>query len=182
MPLGQILAGNLIIAADVQDELDELESWAKAIVATKSATTGPRVNNTKSNDPHLAITLIANRTYEIFGSMLITGGNNAGDFAYGWNWTNTATVTVNGVGAHNSLLSGTQAPDLEIIAYPADAATPTASTPYAASTGNSGAYISALVVVGNADILLTLEWAEATTNATGTSLLAGSRIAARRIA
>lgn len=162
--------------------LNELASYAVPITAVKVVPTGPRVNNTKSNDPELAITLPANRAYEVFGSLLITGGNAAGDFAYGWNWTNTATIIVNGLGAHNSLASGSQSPDAEVIAYLADSATPTSSTPYGASTSNTGAYISAYVVTGNADVLLTLEWAESATNATGTTLLAGSRIAARRLA
>lgn len=182
MALNQVLAGNIIYADDVQDELDEVDSYARPITATKAVDTGPRVNNTKSADPELAITLPANRTYVVQGWFLVSSASNAaGDFACGWQWTNTATVTATGLGLHNSLASGSQA-DVEGIGYGPDATTPSQSQPYGASTTPTGIFVSARVVTGTSAVVLTVEWAQANTNASGTTLLTGSHIVARRSA
>jgi hypothetical protein len=88
----------------------------------------------------------------------------------------TATVTAGPIGGHNSIASAS-AGSAEWTARAPDSSSPTTATPYYASTVTSGVLVNGRVVVG-ADIVLSLTWALAFSNANATTLHAGSYITA----
>jgi hypothetical protein len=170
-------AGQTLTAA----KLAELATYSVRIEASKASDSPALTSDATLNaDPDLVIVLPANRTYDVDGWMIhSSAANAAGDIQFGWSWTNTATVTMYGLGPHNSMASGSQS-DLESIARAADTASPTAGTPYGASTTSTNTHLRARVVTDASAVTLTLNWAQATSNASGTTLHAGSYISARR--
>lgn len=171
-------AGTTLTAAKVA----ELATYAVPIEASKASDSAALASDATLNaDPDLVIVLPASRTYDVDGWMIhSSAANAAGDIQFGWSWTNTATVTMYGLGPHNSMASGSQS-DVESIARAADTTSPTAGTPYGASTTPTNSHIRARVVTGASPVTLTLNWAQATSNVSGTTLHAGSYISARRV-
>lgn len=94
MSLGQVLAGNIIYADDIQDELDALEARlklrARSTVATtmSSATTG----TTFTNLTGLTVPVLANSVYKMRGRLKITGANATHDCKFQWSLPALATV------------------------------------------------------------------------------------------
>lgn len=176
MAWADVSAGQIATAT----KFNELATYGVPIEASKASGTARTSTATPAADPDLVIVLPANRTYDVeYWWIVSSAANAAGDFQAQWAWTNTATLTVVGLGPHNSLASGTQS-DLESIARLADSATTTTATPYGASTTPADIYGSVRVVTGASAVTLTVEWAQQASNANATTLNAGSYIKARR--
>lgn len=182
MALGQILAGGLILADDLQDEIDNLAGYAIPVQVIKANTTNRASTITPTADPELVITLAANQTHlvrlDVFGS---SAANAAGDLRVRFAWTNTATVTWWLSGLSDAIASGTAA-DLQAIGATSDSTSPTADTQFGLSTSTTGQTMYAYVATGGSAVVLSLEWAQLASNASNSSVLAGSRLSATRIA
>ncbi|GAA4439360.1 hypothetical protein [Phytohabitans houttuyneae] len=151
------------------------------VEASKPGDTSRASTTTSTADPDLVLVLKANTTYNLMGQAYTTGGDNAGDFKYAWSWTNTGTVLMGAVGPHNSIASGSQG-DAEWVFRAADSASPSTDTPYATSAGGVSVRINDRIIVGPADVTLTLIWAQQNSNATATVLKAGSWVTATPVA
>lgn len=172
-------AGQTLTAAILND----LGTYASEIQAEKASDSPALTSDATLNaDPDLVIVLPANRTYDVTGWMIhSSAANAAGDIQFSWSWTNTATVTMYGLGPHNGIVSGSQS-DLESIARAADSSSPTTASPYGSSTTPINTHLRARVVTGGSAVTLTLNWSQASSNVNGTTLHAGSMISARRAA
>lgn len=157
---------------------DERLNRRLPIRRTKPGNTAAAGDASVNADPDLVFTLKANTTYDLRGVLLVTSAaDNTGDFRRGWSWTGgTATVTMGGAGGVNTITTGSSG-DGEWLARDPDSSSPTLELTYVASTTVTGTTVDDEVVVGNADITLTLTWAQATASGT-TTLRAGSRVVA----
>lgn len=182
MALDQVLTGNFILAVDIQDEIDELDSYARPIQVVKSGDTARTSTAARTADPHLSITLPPNRTYDcLFTGKTFSAANAAGDFAWDVIWTNTATVTVGGNGLTNVLASGSVG-DMEGASFVADSTTPAGGIPWGTSTSTTDGQGWFRVVTGSSAVVVTIGWAQFASNVNSTTLRAGSTLVARRIA
>lgn len=132
-------------------------------------------------DPHLAVSLLASKTYLVIAPLLISSAADAaGDFSYRWSWTGTMSVVNGGVGPANTIATGSIA-DGEFARAAPDNTTPSAAIPMGASVAGVNALVVATVTVTAAGVL-TLEWAQNSSSANATTLEAGSRLTAIPIA
>lgn len=177
-----ILPGDFVLADEIQDALDTLTGYAVPVQVIKANSTNRASTITPTADPELAITLAASQTHmvrlDIFGT---SAANAAGDLRVRFAWTNTATVTWWLSGLSDAIASGTAA-DLQAIGATADGTSPTADTQFGLSTSVTGQTMFAYVVAGGSPVVLTLEWAQLASNANNSTVLAGSRLSATRIA
>lgn len=166
-----VYAGQNILADDLNNLIP--------IAATKAATTSRTSLTTVAADPDLFLPLAANATYDLELLMLITSATNAaGDFLWDLAWTGSALVDIGFHALHNTIASGSQA-DLEGAGVSNDSSSPTAAFVAGASTSTTAAFALGTIATTTA-VVLTLEWAQFSSNVSATSLLAGSRFVARR--
>jgi len=147
-------------------------------VEVRKLVTSSRTSDTAlAADTELVLPLLANTSYLVKGTLLVSGGDGAGDFQYGWEWTNTMTVIMGGGGPVDSIASGTSGSAQ--FAYAAvDTSSPSASIGYAASATGMNVQISATVEVGASAGNLSLRWAQLSSNVTASNLLVGSVLTA----
>lgn len=143
----------------------------------KFLTTSRASTTTHEADPELVLSLIANTKYLITSGLIITGGDAAGDFSYSWAWTGTMSVIRTGVGPAETIASGAVG-DGNFGYGLIDSGTPTGTINYVASSAGANAQPTAWVEVGATAGDLTLRWAQASSNASNTSLNPGSWIMA----
>jgi hypothetical protein len=186
---GQVLAGNFILAEDLQAEIDEAMSWAQPLSIIKAATGATRTSTTTStDDSELTLTFpagTAGRTYEFFMDLiLLSAANAAGDFRGRIAWTNTASVRMFLAGLDPALASGSGGDFNGVAANSGslDVATPTDELAIGCSTTATLSRLHGYLVTDTADVVAILQWAQLASNANATSVLAGSRWTARRVA
>jgi len=188
--LGQALAGNFILAEDWQAEIDEAMSWARPLQVIKAATGVTRTSTTTStDDSELTLTFplgTSGRTYEFeMGLLLLSDANAAGDWRGRIAWSGgDASVRWN-VNALDPALASGGGGDFTATAANSgslDTTTPTDDLAVGCSTTATLARLTGYVVTSTADVVATLQWAQLASNANATSVLAGSRWTARRIA
>ncbi len=175
MPWTPTAAGQTLTSAKVE----ELASFAVAIQAEKASTSTRTSTITVSADSELVLVLPANRTYDVTTTLIVSGGNAAGDIRTSYSWTNTATVIQGGHGLVATLASGTSA-DAETLGSLLDTTTATSELVYGVSS-NANTLVQWLrVTTGGSDVTLTLQWAQGTSSVSATSIHAGSKMVARR--
>jgi hypothetical protein len=169
-------AGQTLTAA----MLTELQSYAIPLSAMKSSTTSRNTTTSVTADPHLSLTIPAGQSYDFQLNLLITSdANAAGDFLGQLSWTGTATLNAFGAsGLVNTLASGSTA-DLEAPAGSNDSTSPGAPFAFGASTTTTLTVLTGRITTTTA-ALLTLDWAQFSSNASNTNLLIGSTFVARR--
>ena len=173
-----ILAGARITA----DDILALQGYAVPTEVIKPSSTSRNTTISPTADPALSITLAASQTFEVRVDILgSSAANAAGDLRLRLAWTNTATVTWWLAGLSSTLASGAEA-DLAANAATADGTSPTADTQLGLATSVTGQTMFAIVATGVSPVVLTLEWAQLASNGNNSTVLAGSRIVARRIA
>lgn len=133
-----------------------------------------------ATDNELVLPLLANTTYSVTGGLLITGGDNAGDFQYAWSWTGTMTIIRGGIGPVDTITSGSSGSG-QFARQAPDSSSPSTATGFAASTTGLNAQIVAWVEVGATAGDLSLLWAQLSSNGTATTLEAGSSLVATPI-
>lgn len=152
-------AGTRLTAATLQA--------AVGLKAVKGADTGPRVNNTLAADPDLVLTLAANSTYDFGAELLYKGAaSGTGDLKLGWTGPSGFAMEF-----------GMQGVDSGLVArfwYYTQASNPTPATN---GTSNPlSTFLSGTITTAGTAGTLTLLWAENVTNATGTTLMTGSKL------
>jgi hypothetical protein len=91
MALGQVLAGNIIFADDIQDELDDLE--ARLPIRAKANVAKTFVSNTTFADiTGLTVPVAANSVYKLRGRLQVTGANTTHDMKAQWSLPAGASV------------------------------------------------------------------------------------------
>lgn len=173
-------------AADLNANFAEIDSFARPLLVIKAATGATRISNTTSSaDSELTMTFPASRTYEFdLDLLLLSAANAAGDFRGRLAWTNSASVRLYQAALDVTLASAGAADFIAVAANSGslDATTPTDELAIGCSTTATRAQMSGYIVTGASDVVATLEWAQFASNANATSVLAGSRWTARRIA
>lgn len=158
-------------------KLEALITELRPVSAVKSADTSRNTTTTFSADPHLALNLSAGRTYHIIGNLYLTSAANAaGDFQYRWAWTNDMNVRMGGIGAVDTLASGSSG-DGQFARNQSDTTSPTNALSYGVSTTGTNVLVTARVLVTTAGTL-TLNWTQLSSNANNTTLEAGSWLTA----
>lgn len=146
--------------------------------AYKTATHDRTNTAAPTPDPELVLPLLPFTNYSIITGLLCgSGANAAGDIQIRWAWTGVMSVTMGGLGPHDSIPTGTQS-DVQSDYWQFDNVSPTNSLAYGTSANGTALSPSAFVVVGALGGQLTLEWAQLAPNAQPTFLLSGSWITA----
>lgn len=91
MATGQVLAGNIIYAADLQDELNALQTRL-SIRARSTAATTFTSNTTLANLTGLSCAMAANQVYKIRGCIKVSGANATHDLKIGVTLPAGATI------------------------------------------------------------------------------------------
>jgi len=158
--------GEVLSAADVN-------SWFVPVVVFKAADEGPITTTTLQNDNELILPVAAGASYLLDGYLIATGNTiGSGDLKIGFTVPSGASFRFTSLGY-----------SLTSTATLAQSAARSSGT---ASNGVDGSAASPVWVRGNVITTstagnLTLQWAENTGNATGTSVLAGSWLMLRRV-
>ncbi len=152
------------------------------IEAVKPGNTARPSQVTLAADPDLAITIpLANAAYEVEAVLFASSAANAaGDIQYQFTYPAGASLSLQTLGPHNSLASGSQA-DGEWFFVALDSASPSTAVPVGASVAGAGAVLKGRLTVGATTGSLVLWWAQQTSNASATTLLAGSYLRIRRV-
>jgi len=166
--------------------LTALATFAEPLQIIKAATGATRTSTTASTaDSELTLTFPANRTYEYeLELLLLSAANAAGDFRGRIAWTNSATVHLVVAGLADTLALGAMADYQGTAANAgvADTTTPTGEMVLGCSTTATAGYMRGRIITGASPVVATLEWAQFVSNASATSVLAGSSWTARRTA
>ncbi len=149
-------------------------TWFTDIVRQKPTDEGPITTTTLQNDNDLILPLAANSAYELEGYLAATGGvMGNGDIKLGFTGPAGVTYRFTTTGYH---IAGTP---------PATGNSASLSSGTASAGVNGGSAspvdIKGWVTTSSTSGNFTLQWAENTGNATGTTVLAGSRLKVRRI-
>lgn len=149
----------------------------RAKFSNKSVTS----STTLQADDELTISVAAGTSY-VFDIYLYcnSAANAAGDIAVGFTFPAGATLHFSGDGPHNSLASGSQA-DGEFIPR-LSATSGSTSIPFGLSTAGVYIHIHGYLLTDVASGSLTLAWAQQTSNASASTVLAGSHLIIERVA
>jgi hypothetical protein len=143
---------------------------------TKTSATPRSSTATLANDPDLQLSLDAG-TYRITALLSVTG-SSAGDVKVGWTFSGTWSLKLRGVLGPANTTSNAAATTV-MVAY---APTFTGSQNYG-TDGSVASFIrEELVAVVTATGTLVLQWAQDSSNATSTTMGAGSTLIAERLA
>ena len=168
MPIPVWVPGQVLSAADVN-------SWFVPLLAMKPGDEGPFTSTTLQNDDDLVLQLAASAKYAVDGYLVCTGNAiGTGDIKLGFTVPTGATYRFSAFGFN---IGGTP---------PASGNSPALSTS-TASVGINGASSSPVLIRGVVTTASTsgpfqLQWAPNTGGGTGTAVLAGSWLMARRAA
>lgn len=142
-------------------------------------------NATLADDTHLALALPAAGTYVVEGIFLASSASTTPELKIAWAYTGTLASGYR-VGFGPSTAStdplGATAQGVRAAAAGNTAATITAATAYGLDGTNWTAIIEKGVVIVSTAGTLKIQWAQNVSNATGTTLRAGSYLWARRMA
>ncbi len=137
---------------------------------------------TLNDSTELILNLLANVTYWIRGALYIsTAANAAGDFQYGWTWTNSGSVYRSSFGLADTLASGSTGDEYGG-GFLVDTTSPAAGVGFGASTSTNVVQVNDKFVTGGSDVVLTLTWAQQNSNVNNTTLALGSWLTAIPIA
>lgn len=166
---------------------------AQPIVVAKQVTESLTSNVTLQNDDELFVTLNAGQSYEVEVNLIINGSatSGAGDFKCAW----ARTGTLNQVGARQCTgpsirtidSSGTTAtagtlPNILGILRRTGGHALTTAVNYGTDGTATGLVQERFIIQAAVTGVLTLQWAQDTTSATATQVVAGSYIIARPVA
>lgn len=139
---------------------------------------------TLTDDTHMALALPAAGTYVVEGMFMFSGAA-AGDIKIAWAYTGTLTNgyrSGQGPSTVSTDVLGAAANAERAAAAGATTAAITSSTPYGCDGTNWSAAFELGVVIVSTTGTLKVQWAQQTSNATGTVMRAGSFFRARRVA
>lgn len=164
-----ILAGQRITAA--------LLTSMQAQIAYKTTSTSRASTTTIASDPDLQLPVAANAVYSLEGLLVYNGGNVSDDLRMGWAAPSGASMTWVATGQNTSATTGvgtviTDAQDLTSTAY---------SLGTIANARGMTAMLRGLLITSSTAGNLVLQWAQFTSSATATSMLAGSHIGLQRV-
>lgn len=149
--------------------------------AEKTSDTSATSDTTHDADAELVISCEADCTYElIIGLVATSAANAAGDVSYSFTYPASAVLTVVGVGPHNSLASGSSV-DGEFNYTLNDGTSPSPNMPYGASIAGANTVLICRLTVSSTAGNFTVRFAQQASNASATTLKAGSFIHARRV-
>lgn len=158
---------------------DEL-NFLVDIYAEKAADESVTSSATVQDDDHLAVTMQASCTYTLDYWLVSISASDTPDFKMGWTLPSGATMDFGAIGLFTTVAAST-AGSVETQAVLA-ATTPTATISYGAVNGNTIVIGRGRVITSTTPGTLQLQWAQATSNATATTLKKGSWIKIRRVA
>lgn len=141
------------------------------VSAVKAADTSRASNATPSADPELTITVTAGRTYMIEADLAATG-STAGDIQYQWSFGVGITATSSHVLGPAVAMTNRDSTDVRTRQV-----APTTAGGLGVEAASSTTRIR-FSVTASATGVISLLWAQSTSNATATVLLAGSYIVA----
>jgi hypothetical protein len=156
---------------------------AKALIASQEqlaykTTATSRANTaTISNDPDLQLAVDANAVYSLEGLLVYNGGSTSDDLRIGWSAPSGSTLTWVATGQNTSATNGvgsviTDAQDITKNAY---------SLGTIANPLGMTAMVRGLLITSSVAGTFALQWAQFTSSATATSMLAGSHIGLQRL-
>ncbi len=138
---------------------------------------------TPTSDTELILVLAAFTTYNIQGVLRVSNASNTtADFQYRWSWAGGTAIVFRSssgpvVGLAGAGPSGDEG-QTDWGVSGSNATSPSASQIYGVSTSLVGIHIDDRIIVGNADITLTLQLSQGTSDAATTTLFAGSWVTA----
>lgn len=161
--------------------LSALITELRPITAAKASSTSRNTTITMTADPELFVALLANAVYDFevvgYGS---SAANAAGGLKMDLAFPAAATLSAMNLGLVSTLAGGNSA-DVDAFGQPMDAASPTAAWVVGLSTITTGFRLAGRITVGATAGNLTYEWAQFSSNANNSTLLAGSTLTARRV-
>lgn len=130
------------------------------------------------NDDALVLAVIANAVYH--GELIVfyTGGNNAGDIQIAYTFPTGATLHMGAQGVHNSLLSGSTGDGEWVVRL--SCVSGVTNIPFGASTSTLMAKVVVNLTTGGNAGNFQMQWAQMASNATATTIKAGSYMWLRR--
>lgn len=164
--------GSLAVGSDLS-----VSGVGQVLLAIKSSDTTRANTASAAPDPHLQLSLSANATYEISG-LVVYGGSAAGGIQMDWDgpastdgwWLAVLPSTSASVPTSPVRVAAAHAEESRTYGWVDDGS----GTPF-------GAHITAIITTSSA-ITYRFLWAQATSNAAGTTVYAKSYIRARRLA
>lgn len=164
-------AGHIVTATDVSAILDEID-FMSGVFAHKTADEPLASNTTFQNDDHLSLPFAASKMYTIDGKLYLEGPT-AGDIKLQLTWTGTVT-RLDWAATGLATTATTAEGDMLSIAQLGATTPPVAPITTGTITSNwSTIEVSGLLIASTAGVL-TLQWAQATSNATNTIVKKGS--------
>jgi hypothetical protein len=139
--------------------------------AVKASGTSRASSTTLTADPVLTVPVVASATYDVELSLLYNGAaTGAGDLKYQWSVPSGATFAGWSEGITNPLGVGVGSVTASSV-----------QVSYGNGTGNPlGCKVSGTLFMSTTGGNLVLTWAQNTSNATATTLMAGCKLVARR--
>lgn len=171
MTLGQVLAGNIIYADDVQDEIDYLAG----LVAYKSADTSRNnagTGTTQTDDPDLTVTVPANSTWLV---QLQAPYNADPACDIKWGWSGPSGATMNNWLSRWRTMNGTE------VSGSSSSISSTQSSTDSAGTLNQGITVQGLLTVGGTGGTFAFQWSQVTANVAFAIIRAGASLRLTRI-
>jgi hypothetical protein len=165
--VGEVVTAALM-NAEIRDQLNSLIT-VQPISAVKSADTGRTSTTTLASDPHIVLAVAANATYLLDGWFEYDGAFGAGDLKMDWSLPASAALRWAPFGN----ASGDTTQKHTTGSVEAGVTTASVGTYGVGATRNAVAprgYLTTGATAGNA----TLRWAQNASNATATTLRAGS--------
>lgn len=137
-------------------------------------------STTMVNATNLVVPVAANGVYAFQAVLMTSGGSAAGDIKFGFTMPTGAKIDYGGTGLADSVTSGTQG-SVSTQAYD-DQSSPTTFLPFAVSTSFNQVVIFGQLRMSSTAGNLQLQFAQLTSNATGSVLRARSYLTATRMA
>jgi hypothetical protein len=173
MPLPVWVPGEVMASSDVN-------SYFVPQAVVKASTTARPSNTTITADPALTVTLAAGGLYEIRCMVYFAGGNAVGYLQ--WNWTTPGSGFFSYLATYAAQGGGVDAGYSNIVAGVQLGAASVVGPAWTSGTGTPWCVFMTGLANGGTGGALTFNWAQASSNATATSVLSNSYIVATRIA
>lgn len=148
----------------------------ESVKAVKTADETVTSSNTLQNDDHLTVAVAANKTYAITGFLIWTG-NETGDIKFALTFPTGATVhwaVTGGNNADTGFNAGGTRGGTQYFASLNQTSSPTGAIDIAGSTSPLHGHLLGTIVTAGTAGNLRLQWAQNTSNGTGTVLKKGS--------
>jgi hypothetical protein len=148
------------------------------LFARKTASQSVTNSTTLQDDTHMQLSVTANSTYRLEGYLIFNGAASAANLKMGWSAPSGATLDWIGTG-QNATATTTSGP---VITNSQTIASNTYQLGTIGTGTNMAALIKGLLIVGGTGGTFKLQWAQATANATATTMVQNSHIELRRVA